>query len=118
MTSSCTKSFKPRKLKLVASKKKLTNASGLGAMIEGFDSSLLSTSFSQCLPERKSNRSMGSYRLGLIQLASFLYGHDCIDDIIEFKTDPFLKAIFRKSKMFGKNHRLQKLYKIDIFAIF
>lgn len=38
---------------------------------------------------------MGSYRLGLIQLASFLYGHDCIDDIIEFKTDPFLKAVFR-----------------------
>jgi len=93
MTSSCTTSFKPRKLKLVASKKKLTNASGLGAMIEGFDSSTLSNSFSKCLPERNSNRSKGSYRLGLIQLSSFLYGHDCIDDIIEFKTDPFLEAI-------------------------
>ena len=92
MTSSCTKSFKPRKLKLVASKKKLTNAAGLGAMIEGFDASSLSSVFSECLPERKSNRSKGAYRLGLIQISSFLYGHDCIDDIIEFKTDPFLEG--------------------------
>ena len=95
LTSVSTKSFKPRKLKLVASKKKLTNASGLGSMIESFDDSSLASVFSKCLPERKSNRSMGSYRLGLTQLASFLYGHDCIDDLIEFKTDPLLAAIMR-----------------------
>jgi len=94
MASSCIKSFKPRKLKLVASKKKLTNASGLGMLIESFDSSS-GSGFSHCLPERKSNRSMGSYRLGLTQLSSFLYGHDCIDDIIEFKTDPLLKTVMR-----------------------
>ena len=95
MTSSSSKSFKPRKLKLVASKKKLTNASGLGVMIEGFDSSTLSEGFARCLPERKSNRSLGSYRLGLIQLSSFLYGHDCIDDIIEFRSDPFLESVMQ-----------------------
>jgi len=89
------KSFKPRKLKLVASKKKLTNAAGLGLMIEHFDSSALSNEFFNCLPERKSNRSMGSYRLGLTQLASFMYGHDCIDDIIEFRVDPLLKEVMR-----------------------
>jgi len=93
MNSLSTKSFSPRKIKLVASKRKLTNASGLGAMIEGFDSSGMGSIFEQCLPERKSNRSSGSYRLGLTQLSSFLYGHDCLDDIIEFKTDPFLEAI-------------------------
>ncbi|MCH2535771.1 MAG: IS1380 family transposase [Bdellovibrionales bacterium] len=95
MTSSCITSFKPRKLKLVASKKKLTNASGLGTMIEFFDSSKLSLDFEKSLPVRKSNRSQGSYRLGLIQLSSFLYGHDCIDDLIEFKYDPALSAIMR-----------------------
>jgi len=90
LNSVCTKSFKPRKLKLAASKKKLTNASGLGAMLEAFDASQLASVFAKGLPERKSNRSKGSYRLGLTQLASFLYGHDCIDDLIEFKTDPLL----------------------------
>jgi len=93
MTLSCTKSFKPRKIKLVASKKKLTNASGLGEVIEAFDSSSLSQSFTDSLPLRKSNRSKGSYRLGLIQLSSFIYGHDCIDDIIEFRSDPLLEAV-------------------------
>ncbi|RLD02517.1 MAG: hypothetical protein DRI65_14775, partial [Chloroflexota bacterium] len=95
MTPSCTTSFTPRKLNLVASKKKLTNASGLGALIESFDSSLLSAEFSKTLPARKSNRSQGSYRLGLTQLASFLYGHDCIDDLIEFRTDPLLAHVMR-----------------------
>lgn len=88
-----TKSFRPRKLKLVASKKKLTNAAGLGTMIEAFDSSSLRSAFINSLPPRLSNNSKGAYRLGLIQLSSFIYGHDCIDDIIEFKTDPYLNAI-------------------------
>ncbi len=64
-------------------------------MIEQFDSSNLSNSFFNCLPARKSNRPMGSYSLGLTQLASFMYGHDCIDDIIEFRVDPLLKEIMR-----------------------
>lgn len=95
MSSSCTTSFTPRKLKLVASKKKLTNASGLGVMIENFDTCGLSSGFKSCLPPRKSNRSQGSYRLGLTQLASFLYGHDCIDDLIEFRADPLLSHVMR-----------------------
>lgn len=87
--------FKPRKIKLLASKEKLTNAAGLGTMIEAFDESALSSKFADCLPERLSNRSKGSYRLGLIQLSSFLYGHDCIDDLIEFKQDPNLEAVLK-----------------------
>jgi len=102
MSTSSTKSFKPRKLKLLASKKKLTNAAGLGVMIEAFDASSLSADFAGCLPERKSNRSMGSYRLGLIQLSSFLYGHDCIDDIIEFRVDPYLAAVMRGETVLPK----------------
>jgi hypothetical protein len=33
--------------------------------------------------------------LGLTQLSSFLYGHDSIDDLKEFQTDPALEAIMR-----------------------
>jgi hypothetical protein len=33
--------------------------------------------------------------LGLIQLSSFLYGHDSIDDLKEFQSDPALEAIMR-----------------------
>lgn len=87
--------FKPRKIKLLASKEKLTNAAGLGTMVEAFDESALSSKFADCLPERLSNRSKGSYRLGLIQLSSFLYGHDCIDDLIEFRQDPNLEAVLK-----------------------
>lgn len=95
MPAVSSKTFTPRKLKLVASKKKLTNASGLGLMIDQFDSLPQSDSFFDCLPERKSNRSMGSYSLGLTQLASFMYGHDCIDDIKEFREDPFITELMR-----------------------
>lgn len=87
--------FTPRKIKLVASKEKLTNAAGLGTMVEAFDESPLALKFADCLPERLSNRSKGSYRLGLIQLSSFLYGHDCIDDLIEFRQDPMLEAVMK-----------------------
>jgi hypothetical protein len=38
-------------------------------------------------------RSLGSYRLGLIQLNSFIYGHDCIEDLEEFRDDPLLEAV-------------------------
>ena len=107
--------FKPRKIKLVGSKEKLTNAAGLGTMVEAFDESPLASKFSDCLPERLSNRSKGSYRLGLIQLSSFLYGHDCIDDLIEFKQDSNLEAVMRGETVlprtmgnflrdFSKNH--------------
>jgi len=63
--------------------------------VEIFDQSPLSDGFKKCLPVRTHARSHGSYRLGLIQLASFLYGHDSIDDLKEFQTDPALEAIMR-----------------------
>ncbi len=75
------KSFKPKVLQLEITSEKLTSASGLGTLIEAFDISELSCKFKSTLPIRNGYRSQGSYRLGLIQLASFLRGHDCIDDI-------------------------------------
>ena len=75
------KDFIPKILRLESSKHKLTSAAGLGTLVEAFDQSILKKPFIECLPERTSNRSLGSYRFGLIQLASFIRGHDCLIDL-------------------------------------
>lgn len=87
--------WRPRYVKLVPTREKLTDAVGLGSMVEVFDHSSLSKDFARCLPPRTSSRSHGSYRLGLIQISSFLYGHDSLDDLEEFQDDPALEAIMR-----------------------
>lgn len=87
--------WRPRHIKLIPTKEKLTDAVGLGTMVEVFDLSSLSSEFGECLPRRKSPRSHGSYRLGLIQLSSILYGHDSLDDLEEFREDPALDAVMR-----------------------
>lgn len=87
--------FTPKVLRLESTKTKLTSASGLGTMIEAFDVSPLAEEFKKTLPDRTSHRSQGSYRLGLIQIASFVRGHDCIDDLIEFRHDETLFEIMR-----------------------
>ena len=89
------KEFTPKILRLDVTKNRLTNAAGLGTLIEAFDVSPLSKEFEKCLPDRSGNRSQGSYRLGLIQLASFVRGHDCIEDLIEFRHDETLFEIMR-----------------------
>lgn len=87
--------WRPRRIKLIPTKERLTDAVGLGSMVEVFDDSSLSKDFAQCLPKRTSPNSYGSYRLGLIQVSSFLYGHDTLDDLEEFEEDPALEAIMR-----------------------
>lgn len=89
------KAFTPKILRLESTKTRLTSAAGLGTLIEAFDVSPLSSEFEKCLPDRSSNRSQGSYRLGLIQLASFVRGHDCIEDLIEFRHDETLFEVMR-----------------------
>jgi hypothetical protein len=80
--------------KLKATKDKLTAAAGLGTLMELFDSSPLKKEFIKCLPERNSSRSAGSYLLALATMASFIYGHDCLEDLDEFRNDPSLKSLF------------------------
>lgn len=87
------KTFSPNHLALVPTKQRLTSAAGLGTLIEAFDESVLKQPFDNCLPERISPRSDGSYRLGLIQLASFIRGHDCLADLEEFRKDPTLAEV-------------------------
>ena len=88
------KSFSPQFLELVPTKQRLTSAAGLGTLLEAFDQSPLRSPFTAALPERAiRNNSQGSYRLGLIQLASFLQGHDCLADLDRFRTDPQLSEI-------------------------
>ena len=87
--------FSPRHIPLEPTTQRLTSAAGLGALIESFDQSPLKIPFAKSLPERISHRSQGSYRLGLIQLASFMYGHDCLADLEEFREDPSLLELMR-----------------------
>lgn len=87
--------FSPHPIRLVPSKQRLTSAAGLGTIIEAFDNSPLKEPFSNALPERISNRSQGAYRLGLIQLASFCYGHDCLADLERFRKDPQLSEVMQ-----------------------
>src|SRR5271156_817909 len=89
--------FHPTIFKLLATEDKLTAASGLATIMEVFDESPLSEGFRKALPERSSanGRSGGSYRLGLIQLNSFIYGHDCLDDLEEFREDPLLEEFLK-----------------------
>jgi hypothetical protein len=85
--------FHPTIFKLMATEDKLTAASGLSTIMEIFDDSPLAKGFKEALPARSTanNRSGGSYRLGLIQLNSFIFGHDCLDDLEEFRDDPLLE---------------------------
>jgi Transposase DDE domain group 1 len=87
--------WQPRHIKIEPTKEKLTDAAGLGTLVEIFDKSPFSEPFKKCLPARTHARSHGSYRLGLTQLASFLYGHDSIEDLKEFQNEPALEALMR-----------------------
>jgi hypothetical protein len=89
--------FRPTIFKLMATEEKLTAASGLATIMEVFDQSPLSEGFKAALPKRstQNNRSAGSYRLGLIQLNSFIFGHDCLDDLEEFRGDPLLESVMK-----------------------
>jgi len=86
--------FKPKKIRLEVTKEKLVASSGLGTIVDLFDSSPLAKEFAKCLPERNSNRSQGSYRLGLILLASLVSDHDCLDDLVKFEDDSSLEEYF------------------------
>lgn len=89
--------FHPTVFKLLATEDKLTAASGLATIMEVFDESPLARGFREALPQRSTanGRSGGSYRLGLIQLNSFIYGHDCLEDLEEFRNDPLLEAALK-----------------------
>lgn len=86
--------FNPTEIDYLISKDKLTNFSGLKNLVEAFNEGKLKEPFTQALPERVGPNSEGSYRLGLIQVASFLFGHDCLADLEKFKRDPFVKTLF------------------------
>ncbi len=87
--------FTPENIPLKVTKKRLTSMAGIATLIEAFDQSKLKEPFTKALPERSGPRSQGSYRLGLIQLASFMRGHDCLADLEEFRKDPMLAELFK-----------------------
>ena len=88
--------FSVQKVKLAVSRGNMISNAGLGTIIELFDSSPLSKELAQCLPQRKSNNSHGSYRMALILLSSLIHGDDCLDDIeAEFAENSSAEACFK-----------------------
>jgi hypothetical protein len=120
--------FHPTVFKLMATEDKLTAAAGLSTIVEVFDESPLARGFRDALPKRSqaNNRSGGSYRLGLIQLNSFIYGHDSLDDLEEFRDDPLLEEVMKGEVVAPKtmgdflrdfepeNHQKMNLYLRDM----
>lgn len=84
-----------RRIRILTTEDRLTQATGLGPMIEAFHESPLSQVFYKRLPKRTSIRSLGHAKLGLIFLSSFLYGHDAVDDLEEFDGDDYLENFYR-----------------------
>lgn len=83
-----------RKIKIQPTKEKLTAAAGLGTIVEIFDQSGLREDLINCLPQRKSPRSLGSYQMALQLISGFIHGFDCLDDYDDFKGDEAIKALF------------------------
>jgi len=86
--------FEFRPIELQPIDEKLTPSAGLGTWLEMFDSSPLKESFARCLPIQTSPRASGSYPLALMQIASFLSDHDCLDDLEAFRSDPVVEKLF------------------------
>jgi len=92
------------KLKIITTKDKLTMAAGLGTLIELFDGSVLKQEFIDCLPERTSHRSVGSYQMALTIMAAFIYGYDCLEDLDHFRNDPKLAELFGNEVAAARTH--------------
>jgi len=99
--------FKPsdsilKRINIIPTDEKLTEAAGLGTFIEIFDQSGLKEEFIRALPERSSPRSLGSYRLALNMIAGFIYGFDTLDDFDDFETEEGIKALFGEASPKGR----------------
>lgn len=84
-------------LRIEYTNEKITDTCGLGSVLDIFHKSSLKDEFAKCLPTRVSSRSAGSYKLAMILMASFIYGHDSLDDLEEFRGDPYLEEFFETS---------------------
>jgi len=89
------KNFRIPKPRYEETKRALTSLGGLQALLHVFTSGPLAEDFKSCLPEEGSNRSFGSYQLGILLIASLLSGHDSIDDIVEFDDEDLLEELFK-----------------------
>ena len=83
-----------KKIKIIPSEVRLTSSSVLGFFLEIFDQSPFSVHFKNCLPERKSHRSVGSYLLGLMMLAGHIKGVHNISSMRRVMFDEYLRELF------------------------
>jgi hypothetical protein len=87
-------SFQFRPLEIRPIEQKLSSSAGLGILLEKFNHSVLRAEFEACLPKRIGPNSEGSYRLGLLLIASLVAGHECLEDIEQFRLDPIISHLF------------------------
>lgn len=86
--------FRIKGVKYESSKKALVSRAGLQALLSVLDGGPLGKELAECLPKAGSNRAYGSYQLGMLLIASLLSGHDCLDDIEEFRDDELILELF------------------------
>jgi len=83
-----------KKIKIIPSDVSLTATTGLGVFIEIFNQSPFALEFKNCLPERISHRSVGSYMMGLLMLAGHIRGVENVSSLRRVRTDPYLRELF------------------------
>lgn len=66
----------------------MSGAAGIPALLELFVESQFFSSLLQCLPVRLSNSSYDTQLYGLLFIAGFLRGYECIENWAEFENDP------------------------------
>ncbi len=114
--------WRPKFIEIVGTDDELTDIAGLGTAIRVFDQSPFSKEFRKCLPERKGSRTLGSYRLALMQIAALVHGQDCLDDLEEFDEDPYLEEMMQGESVaartmgdFLRDHEPEHLERLQIF---
>lgn len=83
-------SWRPTTIKYESTDQPISGSAGLGFITDLFYDDPLFEVFKKCLPVRQSNASYDSELFAMTTVLSFLEGHDCIEDIVSFESDPFV----------------------------
>ena len=83
-----------KEVRLFGSTDEFTSAAGLGPLLDLFYQSEWNKGFLKCMPARVGRASYDTAQFGLLLVAGFLYGHDCLDDLLEFQVEPLIQKKF------------------------
>jgi hypothetical protein len=83
-------SWRPSTIHYDSTEQPISGSAGLGFITDLFFDDPLFAEFKKCLPKRNSNASYDSELFAMTTVLSVLEGHDCIEDIDQFRNDPFV----------------------------